>query len=427
MRFFGRFLVLALMLAIPTATLAAPPESPKPQPIKSVRVKGREYKLGRKPPKAGQKPALKYSRYATNLPAPPATLDLTAAAMTPLRNIYGNDNLGDCVIAGGYHEVGVATGNAGTAFVATSAQIIADYSAIGGYVPGNPATDQGCDLPTANAYWTTHGFANGTKLAGWLAIDPTNQTEVMQALWLFESLDFGVSLPDAWVNPMPQDDGFTWGVAGKPDPNNGHCFVGVAYNAQGVQIDTWAEFGTVTWAAVAKYAATANGGELYVLLTPDIIAKATAKAPNGFDWPTLIADFNALGGNVPVPTPTPTPTPVPVPTPTPTPTPTPVPTPTPTPTPVPVPPTPTPVPVPPTPGPAGPGHAVVLSVDKGLPGGFDLEGPYWSDGNIKQPQGGTEVQLWANGRLILKGRVHQAQPILKGTHRHPQTSVKAEY
>ena len=79
--------------------------------------------------------------------------------------------LGDCVIAGGYHVEAVWTGNAGQLFTATDAQIVADYGAIGGYVPGDPSTDNGCDEQTAFNYWTKTGFANGTTLAGWLAVD----------------------------------------------------------------------------------------------------------------------------------------------------------------------------------------------------------------------------------------------------------------
>ena len=300
-------------------------------PLKTVYCEAleRTVKFGRRAPVSRGFAPL-FSRYAANLPAPPANANYaTVPTMTALRNIYGNDTLGDCVIAGGYHDVGLWTGNANGLFVATDAQIIADYSAIGGYVPGNPNTDQGCDEETALNYWVQHGFANGTKLAGWLRVDATNQTQVQQALWLFESVYFGINLPDKWVNPMPSADGFTWDVAGKADPANGHCVVGCAYNATGVLIDTWGLLGTVTWGAVKKYAAAASNGELYLLLSPDSIAKATAKAPNGFDWPTLISDFNAMGGNLPVPDPNP-PNPTP-PTPTP-PTPTP---------PVPTPPAPT--------------------------------------------------------------------------------------
>ena len=115
---------------------------------------------------------------------------------------------------------------------------------------------------------------------------------------------------------MPQKDGFTWDAAGLPNPMNGHCFTGVGYTSKGVTIDTWGMLGTHTWAAIAKYAADKSGGEVWVLLTPDVIAAATQRAPNGFDWATLVADFNAMGGNVPVPAPTPTPTP-PAPTPAP--------------------------------------------------------------------------------------------------------------
>src|SRR5208282_5056272 len=73
------------------------------------------------------------------LPTPPATKDWSSAGQPALSNIYDNDTLGDCVIAGGYHVDAVWTGNAGQLFTATDQQIIADYSAIGGYVPGDPS------------------------------------------------------------------------------------------------------------------------------------------------------------------------------------------------------------------------------------------------------------------------------------------------
>jgi hypothetical protein len=284
-------------------------------------------KLGRKRPVA-LGPHLKADRYfKASLPAPPTSCDYTAKAAAALANIYDNDTLGDCVIAGGYHITGVATGNAGDLFQATSAQIIKDYSAIGGYVPGDPNTDNGCDEVTALNYWQAHGFADGTKILGWLAIDPSNLNEIMQAMYLFENLMFGVELPDAWISPFPSGSGFTWGAAGAPDPDNGHCVVGVGYNTNGVQIDTWGLIGTMTWAAVQQYCAQSAGGQLFVMITPDQLAAGQSKAPNGVAWTDLISDFDALGGNVPVPTP-PAPTP-PVPTP-----PTPVP-------PTPVPPSPT--------------------------------------------------------------------------------------
>jgi hypothetical protein len=253
---------------------------------------------------------------AAVLPTPPASCDYSAAGAPALQNIYLNDQYGDCVIAGGYHVVGLETGNAngGHPFVATTQQIVADYSAIGGFDPNNPqATDNGCDEQTALNYWTQHGFADGTKLIGWLAVDATNMQQVMTAMFLFENLFFGIELPDAWINPMPSASGFVWDV-GTPDPDNGHCVMGVGYTPQGVKIDTWGMFGTLTWAAIAALCTQSGGGELYVMLTPDQLAKGQAKAPNGINWTSLLTDFNTMGGNVPVPAPAPAP-PAPAPTP----------------------------------------------------------------------------------------------------------------
>lgn len=328
---------------------------------------GHVVKLGGRKPSDPARKHLKLAHYlkAAALPAPPATCDYSAKAVS-LQNIYMNDQLGDCVIAGGYHVTGVETGNAGDGFVATDAQIVSDYSAIAGYVPGNPATDNGTDLPTAMDWWSKNQFADGTKLTAYVAVDATNQTEVMQALFLFEHVYIGMALPDAWVNPFPSGNGFVWDD-GPPDPNNGHCVMAVGYNAQGLQIDSWGLIGTLTWAAVAHLCSAAGQGELFVMLTPDQLAKGQSVAPNGVAWADLVADFDAMGGNVPAPAPAPQPVPppapvppAPVPPPDPTP---PAPPPAPVPPPDPTPPAPPPDPVPPPdPTPPDP-QPVMLGLD----------------------------------------------------------------
>lgn len=271
---------------------------------------GRHVKLGRVRPRVIH-PHLKLRNYLrAALPTPPSSCDFSTPAAQSLRNVYLNDQLGCCVIAGANHIQGTETGNAGAVVVATDQQITAQYSAIGGYVPGNPSTDQGCDMQTALAYYCSTGFANGKKLLGYLAVDATNQQEVMAACWLFENLYHAFELPDAWINPFPSSDGFVWDDS-SPDPENGHCVMSFGYDARGVKIDTWALYGTVTWKALAHLGSSAAGGELYVMLSPEQLAKGASKAPNGVDWSSLLADWDALGGTVPQPAPAPSPAPAP--------------------------------------------------------------------------------------------------------------------
>jgi len=104
---------------------------------------------------------------------------------------------------------------------------------------------------------------------------------------------FGISLPDAWINPFPSASGFVWGKAGAPDPNNGHCFAGVGYTPEFTQISTRGMIGNLSNGALEKYT-TQGGGELYTVLSMDSIVKATQKAPNGFDFSQLMADIESI-------------------------------------------------------------------------------------------------------------------------------------
>ena len=254
-------------------------------------------KFGRNRPKSRPHHCMtRYLDFALLPPAPPSC-DYAGPASGSISNIFGNDRLGDCVIAGGAHLEGVATGNAGSLWIPTLDEVIADYSAIGGYVPGEASSDQGCDEVVALQYWQTHGFANGTKIAGAVAVDATKPAEVQVACWLFEGLMFGIELPNAWVSPMPNASGFTWDTAGGPNPDQGHCVVGVGYQPAGVTIATWGMLGTLTWDAISTYCTPSSGGGLYVMLTPDVVSRASQKAPTGFDWTTLLADFRDIGGS----------------------------------------------------------------------------------------------------------------------------------
>ena len=272
---------------------------------------------GRKRPVA-RGPRLELRRYLDlgSLPPLPVSVDYSPAARVPLSQAYLNDQLGDCVVAAMAHLVGLFTGNAGAApVVFTQQQIIALYSAIGGYVPGNQSTDLGCNEQDALSFWMNHGAPIGShQIAGWLAVDPNNLNEVKAAAYLFENLFFGIELPDAWTTIS--SSGFVWD-AGTPDPQNGHAVISTGYNAQGIQIDTWGLIGTMTWPALARDVIAQSGGELYTVISQDVINRATNKTPAGLNWQQLVSDFDAIGGHLPIPSPSPAPAPAPAPAPVP--------------------------------------------------------------------------------------------------------------
>ena len=265
---------------------------------------GARYKLGRTRPQPGR-PKLHLQNYLMKaaLPQPPAAGHYSRAAEAALALPYLNTDLGDCAIAGPLHCIDVIMGNAGSVPTQFSdADVVSLYSAIGGYDPsktdaqGNNPTDAGCDEQTMLSYWQTKGMA-GHKIAGWISVKPE---DARTAMWLFENLIFGLELPDAWVDPAPAENGFTWDVAGDPDQNNGHCFIGVGWNDNGIIVDSWGLIGQVTYAAIAKYAVPGDGGELYAVVSQEMLDKATQKAAAGVDWTQMVADFDALGGGLKV-------------------------------------------------------------------------------------------------------------------------------
>jgi len=228
-----------------------------------------------------------------------------------------NNQLGCCVISHHAHFLANITSQIGKPFIYSDQEIVSDYHAIGRYIPGDPWTDQGCNIETDLSYLQSTGFADGSKVLGSVNLDPDSPLALSQSIWITGGVCFGMSMPDAWINPAPQQSGFVWDVAGDPDDSNGHCFTGFAYpTALGIAIATWGMVGTITWGAIAKYGAASVNGEVHSYVNPDMVDPATGLAPNGLTLSQICTYFNALGANIMVP-PAPSPPPGPAPSPTP--------------------------------------------------------------------------------------------------------------
>lgn len=263
---------------------------------------------GRKRPKETREthPHLFRALRAISLPTAP-DFDNTALAKTALSDILGNDTLGDCTAAGAGHIVDSATADAEAPAVITRDQCIAFFSQSTGYNPADPSTDQGGDEITVCTSWQQKGYdgKGAHAIAGWAALTDEQLADaafVKSVAWLFP-LYFGIELADGWT--QISGDGFVWDVGAPPDPNDGHCVVGLGGNSKGILIDSWGYVGTITYAAIAQFCASKAGGNLFAILTPELIDKAKNLAPSGFDYDQLLADLQDMGGNAPAAPPAP--------------------------------------------------------------------------------------------------------------------------
>ncbi len=207
-----------------------------------------------------------------------------------------NDQLGDCTCAAAGHLIMEWTSNAQSKMVTPPDQQIVDaYSAITGYNPTTGANDNGAvELDVLN-YWRQQGIA-GHKILAFIALEPSNHTHIMDAVWIFGGCYIGVALPKSaqaqTSNKQP------WSVSpqgtggdGAPGSWGGHAVPVVAYDSRGLTVVTWGALQTMTWGFWAAYC-----DEAYAILSPDFISKKGGKTatPSGFDLAQLQADLADL-------------------------------------------------------------------------------------------------------------------------------------
>jgi len=202
--------------------------------------------------------------------------------------MLANDRLGLCVCAGAAHQemAWASVANAGTPFVPTDDQVIADYSAVGGYVPGDASTDNGCNMLDAMHYWLRKGFVGRPTAQSFAVLDTQNIDQVKAAIYLFGGVPLGFSAPQSMVDQLNagQDPTFAYLPNDKPS-GEGHCVVAFGYGRSGFALCSWGKIYRASWDFWQ-----ANTDESYAVVSKDWL-RASGTAAVGVDLDGLLADM----------------------------------------------------------------------------------------------------------------------------------------
>lgn len=284
-----------------------------------------QVKLGKLPVRHDARTLHADTYFGAVSPPPPA---VDWQGRVPHWKMYANDSIGDCTCATVGHFIEQWTTDAtGAEIDVTDADVVHAYSAITGYNPADPSTDQGANELDVLNYWRKTGVA-GHQIAAYVKLDVKNHDQIKQAVNLFGGVYIGINMPKSAQSQT--GPGKTWVVTAGPNGVagswGGHAVHVGQYDGTKLSLVTWGAPQAMSWSFWDAYVE-----EAYAIVSKDFFNGD--KDPQGFDIATLQADLAAIAANNPTPVPAP---PVP---------------PAPTPTPTPVPPAPTPTPEPPAPGP----------------------------------------------------------------------------
>ena len=258
-------------------------------------------KLGRKPARfthaSFMRSHILARAFAALGPAPASSPDWVSAVMQQSPQgwgIMGNDMYGDCTCADSGHQEMLRTANAGTIWIPTTEDVLNLYSAITGFNPANPDSDQGADELSVIQYLTQTGF-NGRKLSGSANLDPTQLEQLRWAVCIFGASRLGVNLPQSAMDAF--DAGQPWDVTDDTAPAGGHDVPIVKYDADGTWwVVTWGKLWPVTQDfLLACYPdGTPYVEEAHAELAFDWVSEAGA-SPGKLDLSQLQSDLNAIG------------------------------------------------------------------------------------------------------------------------------------
>jgi hypothetical protein len=194
-----------------------------------------------------------------------------------------NDELGDCTCAAAGHAIQLWTFNTASMVTPPDSAIEELYEEAGGYVPGDPSTDNGCVEQEVLTDWLNDPIA-GNELTAFVEVDQTNMTDVEQTIWECGLIYIGFNVPAYLMNRLT-GAGAVWDVARPGDDTTivgGHAVVVAGYNVSGnMPLISWGNPYSMTPAFWAQYV-----DECYGLVNKDWVA-TTGKTPAGLSLTDL--------------------------------------------------------------------------------------------------------------------------------------------
>ena len=186
-----------------------------------------------------------------------------------------NDQLGCCTISALHHARQVWSFNAGPHLITDpDKDVLADYEALCGYIPGHPETDQGAVLQTVLLGAATRGLTTETgqdKPLDFFEIDPRLPQDIREVIALGGLVYLGIDVLDSWTMA---DAGGVWDCDSSPVAG-GHAVIAAGYDADGYDIISWGMRFRMTPRAFAGYVS-----EAYWVADQNWIA-ATGLTPGG--------------------------------------------------------------------------------------------------------------------------------------------------
>jgi hypothetical protein len=242
-------------------------------------------KLGRRSTTTNRLAALPlFPDYTTKLPPPPPSVAWSDKVDSwPM---MANDNYGCCTCSAVGHLVQLWTTANGNPFVPTDADVLAMYSAVTGFDPVDPNTDNGAVMIDVLNHWRNTGMA-GHKLAAYARVRVGHHAAVKQAIAMMGGVCLGIAMPAAWQRAETWD--LVRGYDGVPGSWGGHETPAVSYDDKTLTVITWGEPVKLTWRAFDKYVE-----EVQVPVAADWADDDLS--PSGFDLQTLLADMGYLRG-----------------------------------------------------------------------------------------------------------------------------------
>lgn len=195
------------------------------------------------------------------MPAPPGGVLPPPAAW----QMFGNDAVGDCTIAGAANLLIAANALVGTSdVIPADAQAVAQYEAITG------GSDTGLIEADVLLRWYTAGlFPSSNRIGGYAPVSASNLADVQSAIAYYGAAYVGVQLPEAALEQSRAGQPWT-PVSGSPI-EGGHCFILVGYDPasftavtwgglQALSLDWWREYSDEAWAVIPSAFMEQNTG-----------------------------------------------------------------------------------------------------------------------------------------------------------------------